>query len=447
MVPANSPAANKPAPRNPVKVTLPPKRIVPITNAIKKPSPPPIAQKAPAPAPPPLTPADQENDETYDVADDDVSQLGSLLPSAEAIAAAEREIPPMLAAQAETPEALEYQRPSKIARKPREQRIDPDTGEFIDPMRDYIVPAILVAVALGSIALYICQRMGTSPIAGLAISVALGIMLGIALFKTVVLTFVSFPLATYCDINIGLLRTAIFKLGAIILFADVAVMWVIALLEAGGVMSEKTTSSVEIWAISVIGLTVMYQLAFVYLFRLSAADLKFAALMSLASRLCNFFMWLILVAFVVSWIANHSQPSASPYIPVSQVPPTISPGTPMTVQPGQNVPTALDELISQRIKQHPFEMQEGFAWCRSGGADDADRKLVNDIYAAGADKVYVDGISLYAQLPGDPAKRAACMKVADAFRQDNGMSNKVDNMNYEYAVVDLMGERFKDLHH
>ena len=47
----------------------------------------------------------------------------------------------------------------------------------------------------------------------------------------------------------------------------------------------------------------------------------------------------------------------------------------------------------------------------------------------------------------DPAKRAACMKVADAFRQDNGMSNKVDNMNYEYAVVDLMGERFKNLHH
>ena len=82
----------------------------------------------------------------------------------------------------------------------------------------------------------------------------------------------------------------------------------------------------------------------------------------------------------------------------------------MTVQPGQTGPTAMDELISQEIQRNPNRIQEGYAWCRSGAADDADKKLVSDMYGAGADKVLMGGFTMYAQLPGDAAKQSACFK-------------------------------------
>jgi hypothetical protein len=160
-------------------------------------------------------------------------------------------------------------------------------------------------------------------------------------------------------------------------------------------------------------------------------------------------MTLIVVAMIVSYVANHSHATASSNIPAIQAPPTISPGTPLTVQPGQTGPTVLDQLITQQIKQNPFRIQEGYAWCRTGAADDADKKLISDMYNAGADKVYMSGYTMYALLPDDPAKRTACLSVAQAFRSANGAPNNaaMNNMNYQYAVIDLLSERLKGLHH
>jgi hypothetical protein len=343
---------------------------------------------------------------------------------------------------------LEYHRSEKATRTPRSERVDPNTGEFYDPFRDYISPAILLAASLVGLALYMMQKMGNGPLVGLAISIAFGFMLVVTLIKTVVLTFAAFPLATFCDVSVGLLRTAVLKIAATILFGDIAILWIIVAMRSAGMIGKKDDGGPEVWLVNVVILTLIYHLCFWYMFRLSAADAKFAALMAFVSRLCNFFMTLIIIALAESIIASHAHPSSSQYIPAIRTPLTISPGTPLTVQPGQTGPTAMDELISQQIRQNPFRIQEGYAWCRTGAADDADKKLVSDLYGAGADKVYINGFTMYALLPSDPAKRTACLDVAHAFRHDHAIpdSATTNSLNYQYVVINLLGERLQSLH-
>jgi hypothetical protein len=104
-------------------------------------------------------------------------------------------------------------------------------------------------------------------------------------------------------------------------------------------------------------------------------------------------------------------------------------------------------MISHRIATNQSHIQEGNAWCRTGAADDADKKLISDMYGAGAVKIYMDGFTMYAQLPGDSAKRKACLEVASAFRRDNGITGgTAANLNYQYVVIDLFGERLKGWH-
>jgi hypothetical protein len=105
-------------------------------------------------------------------------------------------------------------------------------------------------------------------------------------------------------------------------------------------------------------------------------------------------------------------------------------------------------MISHRIATNQFHIQEGYAWCKTGAADDADKKLISNMYGAGAVKVYMDGFTMYAQLPSDPDKRRACLDLAQAFGHDNGIrgSAATSNLNYEYVVIDLFGERLKGWH-
>jgi hypothetical protein len=187
-------------------------------------------------------------------------------------------------------------------------------------------------------------------------------------------------------------------------------------------------------------LSVVYYACFLYVFRLAWTDFSFAALMGLVSRLYDFFVWLILAALIMSIAANRAGPVANPFVPAIRAPIAIAPSTPMVVQPGQNTATVMDELISQQIKRN--EMIEGYTWCRTGAADDAIKKLVSDMYHAGAVKVYMDGFTLVAQLPDDPAKRSDSLKVAQTFRQDHGMpDHSASSLSYRYVVINLLGER------
>jgi hypothetical protein len=411
-----------------------------------------VVRAAPAAPPPPIP--QKTEDETYDIADDDLAGLNSLIPSDEQMAEAQRELPPVVAEQAAAASAsaqpLEYHRdvpPSSVARKFRESRIDPETGEFSDPMRDYIAPAVILGLGLVGIAAYMMQITGKSgPLMGLAISIAFIFMLGITLFKTMILIFVAFPLASYCDVSVGLLRTAVLKLAATVLFGDVAIMWFVVSLQSAGLLGHHDNGGLGMLIIYAVLLALIYQVCFWYMFRIAPGDAKFAALMSFISRLADFFLLLVAAGLVMSYAANHAQPTASPYIPAIRQAPSIPANAPMTASQGQ--PTAMDDLISQEIHQNPFRFQEGYAWCRMGGASDADKKLISDLYQAGADKVMVEGFTVYAQLPGDKAKRAACLDVAHAFRKEHNMPDGPDaeSLNYQYCVINMLGTRLERTH-
>jgi hypothetical protein len=54
--------------------------------------------------------------------------------------------------------------------------------------------------------------------------------------------------------------------------------------------------------------------------------------------------------------------------------------------------------------------------------------------------------SMYALLPTDPAKRSACLDVVHAFLHDHHVADSAKNLNYQYAVVDLLAEQLQRLH-
>ncbi len=56
---------------------------------------------------------------------------------------------------------------------------------------------------------------------------------------------------------------------------------------------------------------------------------------------------------------------------------------------------------------------------------------------------------MYALLPSDPDKRVACLNVAHTFRHDHAIPDNaaVNSLNYQYVVINLLGERLKGLNH
>lgn len=475
MVPANAPGVAKP--KLVVTTTVAAKKVaIPITAVRKKPALQPVLRKpiaaraaptAPVPIPEPqvsepapAAAAEEDDQGEYDFADGDISQLGSLLPTPEAIAAAERETPPALPAQPMAAEPLEYRRPAQKP-KVRADRVDPMTGELPDPMRNYIVPGALLAAGLTGIVLHVTARVGIGAAATVAIPVVMAIMLTFTAVKTLILVLLAFPLAAYSDVYMGLLRTAIFKLAATIFFGDVAILWLITALRSAGVIQGRGEGGISFWLIYAVVLALIFYVCFLYLFQISVSDLRFAYRMSLASRICNIGLNLALIAFIGSLTASHIRASnanvlsvqsvpaqsATANIPISQTPIAIAPGTPVIAQPGQSAPTVMDTLVSQEIQRG--KMMEGYAWCRTGVADDAAKKLIDDMYHAGADKVYVHGFTVYTLLPGDPAKRSGCLAVAHAFRKQYAMPDGpgAGALNYQYAVISLADEQMMRAQH
>jgi len=408
IVPSDAPGLSQPTPGLVGTTSIPPKQAAATSNAAGKASPQSAARKAAA------------------------------------VAVASPRVP---AVEQPPPDPLENRRDTKTATAPRSNRTEPPT--LADPFRDYIAPAILLALGLAGIGLYAMRKMGTGPIGTLPIPIALAVLLGLTIVKTVALILASVPLAALCKVKLGLMRTAILKLAGTIFFGDAAILWLVVAMPYAGTISKKVAAGPQAWLIHGVALAVIYFLCFGYLFGSWLAAIGFSALMALVSRLCNFLFLPTVIALIESLPPGAVQPAAvAQNIPAIRSAPTTEPQTAMTVQPSQPGATALDEVISRRINTSQFHVQEGYAWCQTSAADDADKKLISQMYGAGAVKVYMDGFTMYAQLPSEPTKRNACLSVAQAFRNDNGIADKtaMNSLNYQYCVIDLFGERLKGWH-
>jgi hypothetical protein len=340
-------------------------------------------------------------------------------------------------------------------------------------MRDFIVPAIYLASAIGLLVMSIMQRASNSVVAAVVASVLVGVVLGVTLVKTLVLVLASFPLATYCDVGLGLLRTAILKLAGVILLTDT----VFVLLDEYRERAAGATRyhfDYESWFIYVLIQVVIYHFSFWYLFRIPLGNMRFAWMMALVSRLFNIVMAVVLVGIIAGLAgaaavrAGNGNPQAvfmaqnvpairQPLPQVTLLPPAmplapaVSSNSPAATQPGQAVsltptaPTSLDTLISQRIKISKYGVMEGYDWAR-GNSDQEAKKLISQMYGAGAAKVYVDGFRCYVLLPNnDDAKRAACLDVSHSHRKETGQGDTPADMtnNYQYILLNLLPTLFR----
>jgi len=269
--------------------------------------------------------------------------------------------------------------------------------------------------------------------------------------KTVVISLLIWYIAKNNGGSLGNPITLVLKIAALIIFLDAAETWIQELLKATGAITPAGKGPLGVIGCSLLVSFVIAVLVSHFVYGLDGGAAKiFGRVIAIGNWAMNW-MFIFLLGVLVTSITHVAAqaraalaaplPPAPNYVPAIQTPLTISPGTPLTVQSGQAGPTVMDQLISQEIKQNPFRIQEGYVWCRSGMADDAAKKLISDMYGAGADKVYMGGSTMYALLPNDPAKRSACLNVASAFRTSNGIPENAAKLNYQYVVIDLMAER------
>jgi hypothetical protein len=274
--------------------------------------------------------------------------------------------------------------------------------------------------------------------------------------KTVAISLLIWYIAKRNDGSLGNPITLVLKIASLIIFLDAAETWIREILKATGAITPAGKGPLAVIGCSLLVSFVIAVLISQFVYRLEGPAAKiFGRVIAVGNWAMNWifiFLLGILATSLTHAAARARAAAAAPpqnFLPAIQTSPTISSGTPLTVQQGQTAPTAMDEQISQEIKQNPFRFQEGYAWCRSGAADDADKKLINDMYVAGADKVYMGGFTMYAQLPADPAKREACLDVAHEFRTGNGIPDDAatNSLNSQYVVINLLGEQLKRLHH
>jgi hypothetical protein len=209
-------------------------------------------------------------------------------------------------------------------------------------------------------------------------------------------------------------------------------------------------SSVAGFFVFYLGNLIIFQSGFFYLFRMRGDDLKFAAALAFLSRVCEFFMALMLVA-IFATIAFHFTPtvpgtngSAYYQVPVSQLPHALPPPPD---------PTKLDEQIVKRLNQGSANLMEARAWKKMQPVDASLNDLIDQEYKADAGKVYIDfdfanrsqphpGLHptrVIVQLPRSDAERATCLDVAQAYVSDNGLTQTWDDkaLSRQYLEVDL----------
>jgi hypothetical protein len=289
---------------------------------------------------------------------------------------------------------------------------------------------------------------------------SLALMSGFAfitlVIKTVALSLLIWYIAKSNGGTLGNPITMVLKIAALLIFLDAAETWIRELFKATGSITPAGKSPLALLGCSLFISFIIAVVISRFVYRLEGSAAKvFGRVIAVGNWAMNWIFILLLGILTTALTHAAARARAAATAAITQnVLPAIqaqlaksSPGTPLTAQPGQTGPTAMDELISQQIRQNPFHFQEGFAWCRSGAADDADKKLVSDMYGAGADKVYMHGFTMYAHLPDDPAKRSACLKVAHEFRSSYGIPENSTQLNYQYAVINLLGERLKASHH
>jgi hypothetical protein len=207
--------------------------------------------------------------------------------------------------------------------------------------------------------------------------------------------------ATALGIDFGLLRTAVLKIAAVVIFADAALMWFHSWMISTGAVRQGFVVPFVYVAVA----AEIIACASEYLFSIDAEDaVKFAIPTAIISQVSNYVMLLVLVAVLQAIVAaaragrtpaptaaaGPTAPTAPAAAPTPPPPPPPAP-SPAAVQAATAVaPTPADREIMKDITMGMIVV-EAHEWQHSRFKKDpaADEVIVR-MYGAGADRVYID---------------------------------------------------------
>jgi hypothetical protein len=289
-----------------------------------------------------------------------------------------------------------------------------------DPVRDIYVPVGLLVVGfLGALVWVIAQTNWGAP--GLIlVSVVTAVT---TLVKTIAVVVLAFALAPALGISFGTYGSAILKFVAIIVFIDSARLWLEVIMQSTGALPASGRGAHGSTLVDLLFTFALAAVALYFLFGIDDSESR-----SFIGAMAFAIVFLDLVLAVVAHAAVHAvvtaarpRPAAAPAPAVAPVkPPTVAatkPATPLVI------PTAADQEITRRVRDRSAIVMEGREWRDKFLADNRSRRLVEQMYGAGARKVYVDVLAggsrqtpkMYVELPLDPAAARQCVEASQEY--------------------------------
>jgi hypothetical protein len=316
-----------------------------------------------------------------------------------------------------------------------------------DPYRDLYVPLGSYLAGFMAALLWVGTEMHAGTNGLIAMSLAAG---ALTLIKTVVLICLALVIAPPLGISFGLFWPAILKFAAIIIVTDVGLLWLDTALKASGGISPSGRAPYQIIFVRLGLAATLISCMSYYVFNMDLDEVAlFAVPMAFVSWMIGFVLALILLPSFRAAVKPTAWSAANAPIPAV----ARFPGGAFPVSAPRGItPSVLDQLIVQRIYKDGPSLHEGREWAQSISADKSTRALIEQMYAVGATKVYVDVtviplrsgkshtfLQIYVDQPSTEAERAACQEVERVFRKENGLQPTIPIASTgRFLVIDLL---------
>lgn len=328
-----------------------------------------------------------------------------LEPAPQAIAA-----PPMIPADPPPVTRLGYQ-----SRAEEVERASKLASRLTDPARDLYVPVGLLAAAFIGLMIWAVVGVGASAAEGAAI--LLPYVGGLTLVKTILLTGLALMFAPQLGLSFGTFWMGVLKFAAILIFTDVALLWVEEIMRATGGISASGRAPRGTLLIMLLAAVAVISTLCHYLFSMDSDEVKIIAMpLAVVSFGANIVINVILGAILTAASAPPTPVPATPAPAPAGSTAASSPAAPgVPAAPAQPVHPQ-DQAVLARLKNKVF-IQEAKQYRQL--ISKPQRRLLDDLYSAGVMRVIYDLEGgnpsepgrAYVELPPDPAARVACIEA------------------------------------
>lgn len=325
---------------------------------------------------------------------------------------------------------------------------------IISPTRDYYLPAGLLAA--GFLGILVWAFTAAEAGAGGLVLVAVGTGL-VTLIKTGIVIGLALVVAPMFGVSFGEFKTAILKFAAILVFTDMALLWLDEIVEAVAGTSQGRGARKTELLVTLLFATTLVAILTRFLFDMDAEETGMVALpLVIASLVIGFVLKVILVVVLAAAAATDDTSGAAQAAAGGGVA-TTSPATQASASdaaasdapaapaytPVKIVDTPSDKEIGQRLRTPA--VREARAWHETRTRRDAVRyRLTEAFYGAGAERVYFDLIpspskpgKMYVRLSDVPEARKACFEVYAAHAKEKGTDVAPVDSKERYLVIHL----------